>query len=128
VNWLALIAGVLSMLAFLAHSIGGAMELRYVAPIDASPKAEEVRFQLINAWHWVSVDLLLATIAFLLVAATELPDERSVLALLSLYFALLGVVWLATTSFTSRLRPKVMLRLGQWLLCFALSALAWFAR
>jgi hypothetical protein len=129
-NWPALVAGVLALLAFLAHAIAGGAELRHVAPADASAKAAEVRLQIINGWHWVSLDLLLAAVSFTLIGVADniIPHERVFLGGLVIYFAATGTVWLITTAITSRLRVKTMLRLAQWLLCYVLAALAWAAR
>lgn len=128
-NWLALIAGILTGLAFLVHAIVGGKELEHVAPASGSEKAAEVRLQVINAWHWVSADLLLAGLGFVLIAATDLFTDESVALLgLSIYFLVVGIVWLGTTMITSRARPRTIARLGQWLLCFLIAALAWFAR
>lgn len=127
-NWLSLIAGVLTLLAFLAHAIMGGREFAHIAPVDASEKAAEVRLQVINGWHWVSTDLLLAGLGFILIAATDLiPNERAILLGLSGYFLIIAVVWLATTMITSRVRPLVIVRLGQWILSLVLSALSYSA-
>ena len=128
-NVLALIAGVLALFACLIHAAVGGRELNHIAAAAPTAKAAEVRLQVINAWHWVSADLLLSGIAFVLIAVTDLiRDERTVLGVLSVYFLVAGCVWLVTTAITSRARPMMMLRLGQWILCFLLSALAYTAR
>ncbi len=127
-NWLAILAGALTLVAFLAHAVGGGLELRHIAPADSSAKASEVRLQTINGWHWVSADLLLAAIAFGAVGVLRPASESLVLLGLSGYFLIVGVVWLVTTAVTTRGRPAMLLRLGQWILCFLLSALAWLAR
>ena len=128
-NVLALIAGALTLFACLIHAVVGGREFKHLTPAGPSAKSEEVRLQVINGWHWVSADLLVAGLGFMLIAVTDLiPAERSALTVLSAYFLVVGSVWLVTTAITSRARPRMILRLGQWILCFVLSALAYFAR
>jgi len=57
-----------------------------------------------------------------------LLQEGTVLMVLSGYFALTGLAWLATLVVSGRGVPNRYLRLGQWLFCFTVAALAWVAR
>ena len=78
-------------------------------------------------WHWVSVDLLLASIILTLVNFSDfLSDERLVLQLLSLYFFVYAIAWILTI-FISKSFPKNYLKLGQWLLLFIIALLLFFS-
>lgn len=66
---------------------------------------------------------------FLVIAVTEwIPEEHLALSLLSVYFIVAGAAWLLATLVQTRARPVQVLRLGQWLFCFVIAAVAWFAR
>ncbi len=119
-----LIAGVLSLLAFFAHSIAGDNEYRALKPIEEAPaKNKETWVQARSGWHWVSVDLLLSSIVLLLMATTELIEaEPEISLLLSIYFFVCGAVWLGTVLL-SKTSNKQILVLGQWIFCFLMSGL-----
>lgn len=119
-----LIAGILSLIAFVAHAFVGDNEYQTIKPSsDDSEKKNETWIQVRSGWHWVSVDLLLSSIALLLMATTEIIKAKSeVLLLLSIYFCVCGLVWLATVLL-SKNNIKQVLFLGQWIFCFLMSGL-----
>jgi cbb3-type cytochrome oxidase subunit 1 len=127
-NWLALVDGGLTLFAFAIHTLVGGREFVHLVPADTSKKAMTVRRQVVNGWHWVSVDLVLAGSALVAIGVTDLPAERDLLLGLAIYFAIIGVVWFVATVVTSRDRPVRILELGQWILCFVIAGLAWLAR
>ncbi len=124
-----LIAGILSLVAFLAHAFVGDQEYRQLKPATGSPaKLKETWVQVRSGWHWVSVDLLLSAILLLLISLTDYIQAKSeVLFLLSLYFLVTGIVWLITV-FVSRNNTKQIFVLGQWIFCFVVSALVYYGR
>ncbi|MEM1094274.1 MAG: hypothetical protein AAGJ10_06690 [Bacteroidota bacterium] len=128
-NGYALAAGVLTLVAFAAHAIVGAQEFRLFRPVSSAEKPRTSWVQGLAGWHWVSVDLLGAAVVLLLIGLTDwLPDEGTVLMVVSGYFALTGSAWLATLVVSGGDVPNRYLRLGQWLFCFTVAALAWIAR
>jgi hypothetical protein len=127
-DWAALVAGVIALALFFVHAFAGGAELRLLVPRDATEKAWTARAQVVSGWHWISVDLLLAAIAFFVAGVVDIEHERAILAALAIWFAALGVVWLGTSAVVTKLDPRRMLRLPQWTACFLLAALAWLAR
>ena len=128
-NGFALAAGLLTLAAFGAHAFVGAREFRLFAPRIDAGKPRTVWVQGLAGWHWVSVDLLASAVLLLLIALTAwLPDESTVLLVLSGYFALTGLAWLSTLILAGRGVPNRYLALGQWLFCFVVAGLAWLAR
>ncbi len=119
-----LIAGALSLLAFLVHAILGDKEYGVLKPIEGAPsKTKETWIQVRSGWHWVSVDLLLSSIILLLIATTEIIKARAEISfLLSIYFFICGLVWLGTVLL-SKNNNKQILALGQWIFCFLMSGL-----
>ena len=127
-NVLALIAGVLSLLAFFVHAIIGDKEYSALKPgMNAPEKYKETWVQGRGGWHWVSVDLLGIGILLLLIATNDLISAKAeILLLLSIYFLLCGLAWLGTVL-ASKNNNKQVLLLGQWVFCFILSGLTYFS-
>jgi drug/metabolite transporter (DMT)-like permease len=74
-------------------------------------------------WHWVSFDLLFATLGLGLVNFTEFFDnEKTLLQIISVYFLGYAIVWALTISI-SKAFPKNYLKLGQWMLLLLISGL-----
>lgn len=122
------IAGALTLLAFGAHAVVGAQEFRQFAPSPDAGKPRTAWVQALGGWHWVSVNLLAAALLFLLIGFTDLvPEEPTILLVLSAYFALCGLAWLATVSVVGQGIERRYLVLGQWLFCFLVAGLAYFA-
>ncbi|MEM7512531.1 MAG: hypothetical protein AAF388_16470, partial [Bacteroidota bacterium] len=120
-----IIANILSLLAFIAHTFVGDKELRLLEP-QQNREDDILREKWTmsrGGWHMVSVDLLLATIGLALLNFTDLLQPREVyLQLLAIYFLAYGVAWflviLISTSF-----KKNYLRLGQWMLLLVIAGL-----
>ncbi|MEM9665055.1 MAG: hypothetical protein AAF970_08985 [Bacteroidota bacterium] len=129
-NPFALAAGALTLLALGAHAFVGAREFRQFAPRPTAGAPRMAWVQALSGWHWVSVDLLLATALFVLIGAADVvPDEPTVLLGLSLYFAACGVAWLVTVAVTGRRSgPGRFVQLGQWIFCLVVAGLALAAR
>jgi hypothetical protein len=54
------IAGILSLLAFVAHAFIGDKEYKAIQlETEAPQKHKETWVQVRSGWHWISVDLLL---------------------------------------------------------------------
>lgn len=119
-----LIAGLLSLLAFVVHAIVGDKEHKALRPADrASKKSKETWVQARCGWHWVSVDLLLSGVVLVLLATTEVIESKlEVSLLLGIYFFVCGVVWLVMVLISKTDDIRIMF-LGQWVFCFLMSGL-----
>ena len=128
-NLFALIAGLLTLLAFGAHAFVGAREFTSLDPGPTPGPARTAWVQALCGWHWVSLDLLATGILFVLIGLAEvIPDEASVLLILSVYFTLCGLVWLGTLAVSGAAVERRYLVLGQWAFCLLIAALAFVAR
>ena len=121
------IAGLLSFFAFLAHAFIGDKEYKSIKPGDGSPdKTREAWIQARSGWHWVSVDLFLAGILLILLAATEIISAKSEISLLlAIYFTVCGFIWLGTILMSKDKNMQILV-LGQWIFCFIMSGLIYF--
>ena len=119
-------ANVLTGLAFLLHTFQGDREIQLLYPsADAEhfDKKQETWTMTRCGWHWISIDLLLAT---LLLASFNFSNywgmEKVVLQLLAFYFAAYGVIWLFLILISPGFRHNYV-KLGQWLLLFLIAGL-----
>ncbi len=124
-----LVANVLTLLAFMLHAFIGDKEIRMFEPVtdkDDGYVKQEKWTMARSGWHWVSVDLLLASIGLALINFTEyLQHEAYLLKILSSYFLCYGLAWLIGIGISKKF-PKNYLKLGQWILCFVLSGLLYW--
>ena len=121
-----LIANMLTFLAFVIHTFVGDKELKVNEPIEETGEKLQKREKWTMArcgWHWVSVDLLLATIGLGLINFTNYFDnEKTLLQILTIYFLGYAIAW-AFTIVISKQFPKNYLKLGQWILLLMISGL-----
>ena len=130
------IAGVLMALAVGAHVFVGTRETLALRPTENRPTADvavstpSTRGELTRHWaqamcvfQLVSIDLLLVTIAALLLAFTDvLPAKRDIGLFIAAYLGTWGVVWLV------KVERRTYYMLGHWMLFFLCAALmAWGA-
>lgn len=124
-----LIANILSLLAFVLHAFVGDKELKVNEPEENANNYLEKREKWTMArggWHWVSFDLLMATVALTLINFTDhFEHEETLLQLLAFYFFGYGIVWVFTITLSKQF-PKNYLKLGQWILLFLISGLIYF--
>lgn len=110
--------------AFFIHTFAGDKELQQIKPDSKDVIAERTWIMSRCGWHWISLDLLLATTA--LVYFGWLQDDFQVSARtflfygLTVYFGGYAIVWLFTIVI-SPATPKRYLVLGQWMLLLAIS-------
>ncbi len=77
-------------------------------------------------WHWVSFDLLFASIGLTLINFTDFfANEKTLLQILTIYFFGYAIVW-ALTIFISKSFEKNFLKLGQWILLLIISGLIYW--
>ena len=121
-----LIASILTLTAFVVHTFIGDRELGVLEPTTNEKDNYEKQEKWTMArcgWHWISVDLLFATIGLGLVNFTAYFDnEKVVLQLLACYFLAYSIVW-GVIIFISKKFPKNYLKLGQWGLLLVISVL-----
>ncbi len=121
-----LIANILTLSAFVLHTFEGDKELKINEPTDGNDKHFQKREKWTMArcgWHWVSFDLIFATIGLALINFTNyFENEKTLLQILSIYFLGYSLVW-ALTVFISKPFPKNYLKLGQWILLLLISGL-----
>ncbi len=123
------IAAILGLIAFFAHAFVGDKEFRLLRPNnDSNEKTQETWIQTRAGWHWVSIDLLLSSLLLFLFSTTSLLSNirTELLSLLSLYFLICSIVWLAIVLL-SKNKPKQILVLGQWIFCFIMSTLIYLS-
>lgn len=121
-----LIATILTTLAFFAHTFGGDIELRMIQPesdITNGEQNQQIWTMARCGWHWISFDLLFASVGLILVNFTNFfENKRTVLQILSFYFLGYAIVWVLILLI-SRSFPDNFLKLGQWILLLTISGL-----
>ena len=120
------IANLLCLLAFGAHTFIGDKEMRSLEPEETEGDKRQFWTQARAGWHMVSFDLLFATIALSLINLSDwIKDETFLLQILMIYFIGYGVFWLMGLLI-SKSFPKNLLKLGQWALLWGIAALVWW--
>lgn len=121
-----LIANILTFLAFILHTFVGDKELKINEPNEGADEDFQRREKWTMArcgWHWVSLDLLFATIGLALINFTNYFDnEKTLLQILTIYFLGYAVFWIVTIVISKQF-PKNYLKLGQWMLLLIISGL-----
>lgn len=124
-----LISNILTLLAFFIHSFMGDKELKLIEPNSAQDKNYEKQEKWTMArcgWHWISFDLLFASIGLGLINFTDFfENEKTLLEILTVYFLGYAIVW-AITIVISKQFPKNYLKLGQWILLLVISGLIFY--
>lgn len=128
-NTVILIANIFTLVAFVLHTFVGDRELKVNEPIEGNDVNFQKREKWTMArcgWHWVSFDLLFATIGLGLINfTTYFENEKTLLQILAVYFLGYAVVWAFTITISKQF-PKNYLKLGQWLLLLLISGLIYF--
>lgn len=121
-----LIANTLTLLAFFVHAIMGDRELKIIEPVDNAKNKQEKWTMARCGWHWISIDLLFASVGLTLVIFTDFfENERTLLQILSVYFLSYSIAWLVTVLI-SKPFERNFLKLGQWMLLLLISGLIFF--
>jgi hypothetical protein len=127
-NLALLAANALVLLTFVAHTFWGDKEYKILEPVDGSTDHREKWTMGRGAFHIVSADFLLAFIGLTLINFTEHVKEKSlILTLLSIYFFAYGLAFLLTLIISKKFKNN-FLKLGQWLLLFAIAGLIFWGR
>ena len=123
-----LIAFVLTLLAFFVHTIQGDREIQLIRPSSNDPKLKEKWVQARCGWHWVSFDLLMASIGMgVILYQGNTPFNQSLIYILVIYFAGYGLVWLITVLISPTFPGRIW-RLGQWVLLWGIGGLLFWGR
>jgi hypothetical protein len=121
-----LIANILTLLAFAIHTFLGDKDLKVNEPTEEIDKKYQKREKWTMArcgWHWISFDLLFASIGLGLINFTNYFDnEKTLLQILTIYFLGYAIVWTLTIAISKQF-PKNFLKLGQWILLLVISGL-----
>ena len=124
-----LAANILTLLAFFIHTYFGDMELKIIQP---HPKAEDwenkqEKWTMARCgWHWISFDLLFASIGLGLINFTDFfKNETILLQILLVYFLGYSIVWILTILISKKFRMN-FIKLGQWILLLAISGLIYW--
>lgn len=124
-----LIANILCLFAFALHTFGGDREIKVLEPQNSDPETDQVRqiwTMARSGWHWVSVDLLMATVGLALINFTDyFPHEKMLLEIVAVYFFAYAAVWLLMITLSKRFRLNY-LKLGQWMLLLVIGGLVWW--
>lgn len=128
-NFLLVTANILTGLAFLVHAFVGDSEINQIKPalnaIDWANK-QEIWTMARCGWHWISFDLLMATVALTLLNFTNYFENRKIiLQLLSLFFFGYAIVWIFLIILSDSFSNN-FLKLGQWILLLSISALIYY--
>lgn len=95
--------------------------------IDQETQVREKWTMARSGWHWVSVDLLFASVIMSLINFSSLLEaEKQLLFIMTVYFLSYGLVWVFTI-FISKTFPRNYLRLGQWILLWIIGGLLFWA-
>lgn len=125
-NLAILTANILTLLAFVVHTFIGDKELKINEPTTENDENFQKREKWTMArcgWHWVSFDLLFATITLGLINFTNyFKNEETLLQLLTVYFLGYAIVWTLIIVISKQF-PKNYLKLGQWVLLLLISGL-----
>jgi hypothetical protein len=121
-----LIANILTLLAFLIHTFMGDKALRLIEPKTDNDEKNLKRVAWTMArcgWHWISFDLLFASIGLGLINFTNFFDNKiTLLQILSIYFLGYAIVWALIISISKQF-PMNYLKLAQWILLLVISGL-----
>lgn len=117
-GWL-LTAGVIAAATTLIHATAGGRSI--VRPLLGSEVAAEPMRTLHVVWHMVTADLLLSSVALLVLAFAAAPSTALVLFIAAQYLAY-AVVFLIITLAADWPRP--LLRLPQWMLLLPVGVLS----
>jgi hypothetical protein len=121
-----LFANILTGLAFLAHTIGGDIELISIQPtlnMNNWVEKQQIWTMARCGWHWISFDLLFASIALTLINFTNyFEHKKTILQLLAIYFFGYAIVWFIVILISQSF-PNNFINLGQWILLLTIGGL-----
>lgn len=121
-----LIVASVSLLAVIAHTVGGTLETASISPDKNDEKLTQNWKQSMCAFQMLAIDLLLVTIILFVISLTDIISfEYELTLFLSLLYFLWGVVWLVQL-FWLKSKAKTYLLLPQWIFWFVCSGLLYW--
>lgn len=128
-NLAILFANILTALAFFAHTFGGDIEISSIQPainIDNWAEKQQIWTMARCGWHWISFDLLFASVALALINFTNFfENKKTILQILSFYFFGYAIVWIFVLLISNTF-PYSFLKLGQWILLLTIGGLIYY--
>lgn len=124
-----LIANLLTVLAFFAHTFVGDQEIHLLIGQEGevSRQYRSTWTMARCGWHWVSLDLLIASVLMAMINFSEiLPEEGAITLLLAIVFSAYGLIWVITVLVSPSFSRRFFL-LGQWLLLLVIGGLLFLA-
>jgi hypothetical protein len=124
-----LLATILTVLAFFAHTFGGDMELQMIQPESVNNslvEKQQIWTMVRCGWHWISFDLFFASVGLILVNFTGFfVNKKTVLQIMSFYFFGYAIVWILILLISQPFSYN-FLKLGQWILLLTISGLIYY--
>jgi hypothetical protein len=124
-----IIANVLTILAFFAHTIGGDIELHVIQPEQGTVdwiNKQQMWTMARCGWHWISFDLLFASVLLYMINFTQtIEHKRTILQLLAIYFVSYSIIWIFVLLISTPFNG-MFVKLGQWALLAVIGGLIFF--
>jgi hypothetical protein len=128
INIAVLVANILAILAFFAHTIGGDVEIQTLIPMPQQTdwvNKLQIWVMARCGWHWISFDLLFTSIGLYLVNFSNFFDsKKTILQLISVYYLGYCIVWTIVLVVSPQFEGN-FLKLGQWMLLLVISGLSY---
>lgn len=112
------LAFIMGLCAFFIHTFTGEKGLNLIKPNpdnDSNHLKQEKWTKVRCGWHWISFDLLMATIGLGIICFTNFfENEIFLLHILAIYFLGYAIIWLLII-FISKPFPMNYFRLSHWI-------------
>ena len=122
-------ANILTSFAFFIHTFVGDQDIKEIEPGEkdvGKQRKQEIWTMVRCGWHWISFDLLFATIGLGIINFTEyFSNKKCLLDILAIYFLGYGIVFVLVI-FISKKFPGNYSKLGQWFLLWLISGLIYW--
>ena len=121
-----LIVAFATLLALIAHIIGGTAETASIKPELSEPKKVRSWKQAMCAFQMLTIDLGVVVVFLFVIGLTDIISfERELILFLSALYFLWGVVWLIQLLWLKS-QAKTYLILPQWLFWFVCSGILYY--
>jgi hypothetical protein len=125
-NIILIIANILVVLTFIAHTYFGDREYMLLEPKDGNIDKQEKWTMGRGAFHFVSADFLLASVGLFLINFTSVFTEKKLLLdILAFYFLLYGLSFLIAVLISKKFTNNLF-KLAQWILMFLIAGLIYW--
>jgi hypothetical protein len=125
-NIILIIANILVVFTFIAHTYFGDREYMLIEPKDGNIDKQEKWTMGRGAFHIVSADFLLASVGLFLINFTSVFTEKKLLLdILAIYFLLYGLGFLIAVLISKKFSNNLF-KLAQWILMFLIAGLIYW--